>query len=166
MKRNALTISTSPERHHVFANMKGNLISHGRRAILQEVLNEIVAMDVGTDIDQRHTWTTWFLFRDLGDVGLEEFVATSFQCLFDDFGGELVGAVGCCVIEDDFKGTETVFWMAVFDNVLDDPISPLTTSNGVDIFKDLLNTRSLLVSVLGGMGTGTLSSSKQFSKTF
>jgi hypothetical protein len=31
--------------------MKGNLISHSRRAILQEVLNEVVAMDIGTDID-------------------------------------------------------------------------------------------------------------------
>jgi hypothetical protein len=166
MKGNALTISTPTERHHVLANMKGNLIPNSRRTILQEELNEIVAIDVGTDIDQGHTWTTRFLFRDLGDVGLEEFVATSFQCLFNDFGGELVGAVGCCVIEDDFKGTETVFWMAVFDNVLDDPISPLTTSNGVDIFKNLLNTRSLPISILGGRRLGTLSSSKQFSKTF
>jgi hypothetical protein len=76
-------------------------------------------------------------------------MATSFQGLFNDFGGELVGAVGCCVIEDGFKGTETVFWMAVLDNVLDDPISPLTTSNGVDIFENLLNTRSLPVSLWG-----------------
>jgi hypothetical protein len=119
------------------------LISDCRRTILQKVLNEIVAMNIGTDVDKGHAGTTSFLFRNLGNVRLKEFMATSFQCLLDDFGGELICAVCCCVLENNIKSSKTIFWMSMFDNVLDDPVSPLTTSNGIDIFKDLLNTRAL-----------------------
>jgi len=143
MISNALTVSISSERYHVLANMECNLISDCRGTILQEVLNEIIAMHIRADIDQGHAGTTRFLFGDFTNVRMKEFVSTGFQCLFDDFGGELICAVCCGVLEDDFKGSKTILWMSMFDNVLDDPISPLTTGNGVDIFKNLFNTRPL-----------------------
>ena len=110
---------------------------------MQEVLNEIVAMDIRADIDQGHAGTTRFLFGDLANVRLKEFMSTGFQCLLDDFGGELICAVCCGVLDDDVKGSKTILWMSMFDDVLDDPISPLTAGDGVDIFKNLFNTRPL-----------------------
>jgi hypothetical protein len=47
------------------------------------------------------------------------------------------------VTEDDIKRAYTIFRMAMFDNMLNHPVSPLTTSNGVDIVENLVDTRSL-----------------------
>jgi hypothetical protein len=106
-------------------------------------LNEIIAVDVGTDVDQRDARTARFFFDDFGNVRLEDFWTATFECFFNDFGSELVGTVDGGVGEDDVESAKTIVWMAVFDDMLNDPVSPLTTCNGIYILQNLLNTRTL-----------------------
>src|SRR5438477_1294020 len=48
------------------------------------------------------------------------------------------------MLENDIKCTNTVIRMTMFDNVLNNPIAPLSTSNSVYVFKNLFNTRTLI----------------------
>jgi hypothetical protein len=127
----------------VFTNMKGDLIANDLRTILQDILYEIIAINIRTNIDQGDARTTRFLFDDFGNIGFKDIRSATFESLFNDFGSELIGAVTCRMIENDIEDTNTIVRMTMFDNVLNNPIPPLTASNGIDILEDLLNTRTL-----------------------
>jgi hypothetical protein len=47
------------------------------------------------------------------------------------------------MFEDDFKSTNPIFRMTMFDNMLNDPISPLTAGNSINVFKDFLDAGTL-----------------------
>jgi hypothetical protein len=47
------------------------------------------------------------------------------------------------MIENDVKSANAVIRMTMFYDMLDNPIPPLTASNGINIAKNLLNARTL-----------------------
>jgi len=65
LEGNALTISASAKRDHVFPDMIRDLIANTLRSVLQDILNEIIAVDIRADIDQCDARTTRFFLHDL-----------------------------------------------------------------------------------------------------
>jgi len=143
LKGDPLTISTSAERYHVFTDMLRDLVANALSCILNDILYEIVPIDIRADIDQRSTRTARFLFDNFRNVCLENIWCTAFQRLFDDLGSVLIHTVLCSVLKNNVKCTFSVLWEPVLDDMLNDPISPLPSSNRINICKNLLKARTL-----------------------
>jgi hypothetical protein len=47
------------------------------------------------------------------------------------------------MFENDIQCSSTIFGMAMFDNMLDNPVSPLTARDGIDIGENLFNAGTL-----------------------
>ena len=101
LERNALTISTSAKGDHVFANVKADLITDNLWTVLQDVLNKIIPVNIGTDVDQRNTGTTGFLFDDFGNVGLKDIWTATFERFLNNFGSKLIHTVACRMMKND-----------------------------------------------------------------
>ncbi len=131
------------QRDHVLADMAGNELTMLGIGVRENVLDEVIAILITSNVDQRNSRTIKTAFADAVEVATEEFRTTNLETFLDNLGGELVHAVLGSIADDVVNGSASISWSAVFANVLNAPVSELTVSNNVDSSQDFLNAGAL-----------------------
>lgn len=127
----------------MLSNMRGNDLAVLRGGMSQYPLNEIVAILVASNINQRDSGTVYAAFADSVKVSCQEISSADLQALLNYLGSILVHTVLCCVANDVVNCSASVSWRAMLTDVLDAPVSKLAMSNNIDVGEDLLNARTL-----------------------
>lgn len=133
------------ERDHVLADMGGdNLAVLGSR-MGQDVLNEVVAVLVAGNVDQRDPGTVDAAFADAVQVAGKEIGAANLQTLLNNLGGKLVHAVLGSITDHMVDRPAAVCRGTVFANVLNAPVAKLSVGHNINVGQDLLNAGTLQV---------------------
>ena len=133
----------SAERDHMLANMGSYNLTVLRVGMSQDVLDEIIAVLVAGDINQRNARAVDSTLAHTIEVSAEKLRATNLQTLLDNLGGKLVHAVFSRVPNHMVDGAAAVSRGAMLADVLDAPVSKLAMRNNVDVGQDFLDTGTL-----------------------
>lgn len=131
------------ERHHVLAYMGCHNLTMLRIRVLQDILNQIVAILIACNIDQWNAWTFVASFTDPVQVSFQKIGTTNFETLFDNLRSELIHAVFSSITNDMVNGTATVGGSPVLTDVLNAPITKLTMGHDIDACEDFFDTGTL-----------------------
>jgi hypothetical protein len=123
--------------------MLSNNLTVLRVGVREDILDEIVAILVTGDVDQRNAWTVETTLADTIKVAAEEVNTTNLEALLNNLGGKLVHAVLRSIANDMVNGTATISWSTMLADVLDAPVAKLAMSNDVNALQDFLNARAL-----------------------
>ncbi|MBE3045571.1 hypothetical protein IMZ48_24095 [Candidatus Bathyarchaeota archaeon] len=111
--------------------------------VRQDVLNQVVAVLVAGNVNERNARSVGTAFADPIQVSTEELGSANLQALLDNLGGKLVGAVLGRVPDDVVDGTAAVGGSAMLADVLDAPVAKLPVGNNVNVREDFLDAGSL-----------------------
>jgi len=111
----------------------------------EDVLNEVVAELVASNVDKWHARTIRTSLADDVEVAVKEVGAANFKALLDDLGSELIHAVLCSVAQDVVDSTVAVRKSTVLTDVLDAPVAKLAVGDDIDASKDLVDARTLVL---------------------
>lgn len=114
-----------------------------RSCIVQDPLDEVVAVLVAGNIDERNTGAIAATLANSIEVSAEEVSATNLEALLYHFGRKLVGAVLGCVSDDVVDGSAAIRRTAMLTNVLNTPVSELAVGDNVDVGENLFNAGAL-----------------------
>lgn len=131
------------QRHHVLSNMSSDDVTMLRAGVGKDVLDQVVAILVAGDVDERNSRAVGPPLTDSIQVAAEKLWAANLQTLLDDLGGELVRAVLGSIADDVVDSTTAVGWGSVFADMLDTPVPKLSMCNNVNVGQDFLDARSL-----------------------
>lgn len=109
----------------------------------QDVLDEIVAILVAGNVDQRNAWTVETTLADSVKVAAKKLRASDLETLLNDFGSELIHGILCSVTNDMIDSTAAVGRGTVFADMLDAPVAKLAVRHDVDVGKDFFNAWTL-----------------------
>lgn len=109
----------------------------------QDVLNEVIAILVAGNVDQRNAWTVETTLADSVKVTAKKLGTSDLEALLDHLGSELIHGVLCSVTNDMVDGTAAVGRGTVFADMLDAPVAKLAVSHDVDVGKDFFNAWAL-----------------------
>lgn len=140
-----LAILGTTERDHVLANMGGDDLTTLGISVGEDMLNEVVAVLIAGDVDERHTRTVDAGLADGGEVAIHELGAGSLQTLLNHLGCELIRAVLGRETENVFECAGTVWVRAVLADVLDAPVAELAMRDHINAAKDLTDTGALVL---------------------
>lgn len=133
----------SAERDHVLADVGSDNLTVLGGGVSQDVLDEVVAVLVAGNVDQRDPRAVEAAFADAVQIASEEIGAANLETLFDNLGGELVHAVLGSITDDVINSPAAVRRSPVLADVLDAPVSKLSVGDQVDVDQHLLNARTL-----------------------
>jgi len=133
----------SAKRDHVLADMGSNDLAVLGSGVGQDVLDEVVAVLIAGNVDQRDPGTVHAALADAVQVAAEELGTTDFQALLDDFGSKLVHAVFGSIANDMVDSPAAIRRSTVFADMLDTPVAELTMGNNVDVCQNFFNARAL-----------------------
>lgn len=133
----------SAEGHHVLANVSGNQLAVLRGSVCEDILDEIVAVLVTGNINERDPGPIEAAFADAVQVAAQKIWSANFQALLNHLRSKLVHAVLGGVADDVVNGTATVCRRTMLTHVLDTPVAKLAVGNDVNVGEYLLNTRTL-----------------------
>jgi hypothetical protein len=123
------------------------------RSMRKNPLDQVVAVLVAGDVDQRDARTVRTAFTDAVQVAREELRSSDLEALLNDLGRELIHAVLGRVADDVVDGTAAIGGSAMLADVLDAPVAELTMGDDVDVCQDLLNARTLRPQVSDNNGS-------------
>lgn len=129
----------------MLADMDGNLLSLMVMSIHQDPLDQIIAILVACDVDQRDAWTVWVSSGDDSEVSIQELWPTNLETLLHHFRGELVNAIVVRVCKDMINDATLVRRRAMLAQVLDAPVAELAVGDQINICNDLLDGGALLI---------------------
>lgn len=109
----------------------------------QDVLDEIVAILVAGNVDQRNAWTVETTLADSVKVAAKKLRASDLETLLNDLGSELIHGILCSVTNDMIDSTAAVGGGTVFADMLDAPVAKLAVCHDVDVGKDFFNAWTL-----------------------
>lgn len=124
-------------------DMGSHHLAMRRSRIVKNPLDQIVAILVAGNINQRDSSAVPAALTDTIEVTTKKLSASNLEAFLNDFGSELVGAVLCCVPDDVVNGSASVGRGTMLANVLDAPVSELTMGYYVDVGEDFFNARAL-----------------------
>jgi hypothetical protein len=127
----------------VLSDMLSNNLTMLRVGVSENVLNEIVAVLVTGDVDQRNARTIKTTLTDTIKVAAEEINTTNLKALLNDLRCKLVHAVLRCIADDVVNGSAAISWGTVLADVLNAPIAKLAMSNDINACQDFLDARAL-----------------------
>jgi hypothetical protein len=133
--------------NHVLADVNSNLLALVGMSVHQDPLDQIVAILIASDVDERDAGTIRASSRDDSEVAIHEVETANLETFLNHLRGELVDAVIIGVGEDVIHDTTLVRGRAVFTQVLNTPIAELTVSDEVDVDNDFFNSGTLRLSV-------------------
>ena len=129
---------------HMLADVAGNLLALVVMSVHEDPLDEIVAVLVASDVDERDAWTIWVGGTNDTKVAVKELNTANLEALLNDFGSELVDAVAVGVGEDVVDDATLVWRRAMLTQVLYAPITELAVSNEVNASDDFFDGGALL----------------------
>lgn len=133
----------SSQRNHVLPNVGCDHLTVLRRRVVQDPLDEVVAVLVTGDVNKRDAGSITTTLANSVEVSAQEVSATDFEALLYHFGGKLVGAVLSRVANDMVDGSATIRRAAVLTDVLNAPVSKLAMCDDVDVGENLFNAGAL-----------------------
>ena len=133
----------SAERDHVLADMSGNDLAVLRVGVRQDVLDEIVAVLVAGNVDQRDAWTIKPALADTVEVPTQKIRPANLQTFFDHLRGKLIHAVLGSIPDNMIDSPAAVCGGAMLTDVLNTPIAELTVGDDVNVGQDFLNAGAL-----------------------
>jgi len=113
--------------------------------IHQNPLDQIIAVLVASNIDERNAWTIWMSCGDDSEISIKEFDPTNLETLLDDFGSKLVNAVAVRVGKNVIDNSAPVCRRTMFAEMLDAPITELAMSNEIDACDNFFDSRTLKI---------------------
>lgn len=128
----------------MLANVNGDLLALVMMSIHQDPLNQIVAILIASNVDERNTRSIWTLSSDDSQVAIQELESTNLETLLDNLGSKLINAVVVGIGQDVIDDTTLVRGRAVLAQVLDTPVTELTMSDEIDVRDDFFDGRALL----------------------
>ena len=131
------------KRHHVLPDMGSHDLAVLRSGVGQDPLDEVVAVLVAGNVDERNTRAVVTTLADAVEVALEELRTTNLQTLLNDLRGKLVHAVLGRIADDMVDGTAAILRSTMLADVLDAPVAKLAMGDNVNVGKDLLNAGAL-----------------------
>lgn len=127
----------------MLADVSSNHVSVLGIGVGQDVLDEIIAILVAGNVDQRNARAVEATLADSVEVTAKELGAPDLKAFLNDLGSELIHGVLRSVPDDMINGTAAVRRGTMFANMLDAPVSKLAVCHDVDVGKDFLNARAL-----------------------
>lgn len=109
----------------------------------QDVLNEIIAILVAGNVDQRNARTVETTLADSVKVAAKKLGASDLEAFLNDLGSELIHGVLGSVSNDMINGTAAVRRGTMLANMLDAPVAKLTVRHNIDVGKDFLDAWAL-----------------------
>jgi hypothetical protein len=129
---------------HVLSDMSGNNLAMLRRGVVEDPLDEVIAILIAGDVDEWDACTVATTLTDSVQVAAEELCTSDLETLLDNLGSELIGAVLCGITNDVVNSPTAVRRSTMFADVLNAPVTELAMSHNVNVGKNLLDTRTLL----------------------
>lgn len=117
----------------------------------QDVLNQIVAILVAGNIDERNARAIDSTLTNTIQVPAQKVRTADFQALLNHLGRKLVHAVFSSKANDMVNGTTAVTRGTVLTDMLNAPVSELAVGDDVDVRKNLLDARALDLLADGNM---------------
>jgi hypothetical protein len=133
----------STKRDHVLTDMSSDHFAMLRVGMSEDVLDEVIAILVTGNIDQRDPRTVMSAFADTIEVPAKKFGTSDLQAFLDNLRCELIHAVLGSVSDDMIDSTASVSRSAMLTDVLDAPVSELAMRNDVNVLQNLLNAGTL-----------------------
>jgi hypothetical protein len=115
-----------------------------RIALRQNPLDEVVAVLVAGDINQRNARSVNSAFADTIEIATQKITTSNLQEFLNYLGGILIRTVLSSEANDMIDGTAAVGRGTMLADVLNAPVTKLTVSDDVNVGKYLLYTESLL----------------------
>ena len=129
----------------MLSNVNGNLFSLLLVSIHENPLDEIVAILITSNVNERDAWSIWMGSGDDIEITIKKLNATNLEALLDDLGGILVDAVAISVDENVVNDPTLVGRSTVLAQVLDAPITELAMGNEINVRDDFFNSGTLLI---------------------
>lgn len=131
------------EGDHVLADMSSNDLTMLGRSIVQNPLDQVVAILIAGNVNQRDSSSVTAAFADTVEIAAEEVTTSNLETLLNNLRGELVGTVFGSIANDVVDGAAAVGRGTVLANMLNTPVPELTMSDNVDVGEDFLNAGTL-----------------------
>lgn len=131
------------ERHHVLSDVSSDSLSMLRSSVVEDPLNQVVAILVAGNVNERDSSSISPTFADTIQIPAQEITTPDLETLLHHFGSKLIGAVLGSISNHMVNGPAAVRRAAVLTDVLDAPIAELPMSDNVDVGEDLLNAGAL-----------------------
>lgn len=109
----------------------------------EDVLNEIIAILVASNIDERNTGTISSAFTDAVKISAQKLWASNLETLLDHLRGKLVHTILGSIADDVIDRTAAISRGAMLTNVLNTPIAELSMRDDIDVRQNFLDARAL-----------------------
>jgi hypothetical protein len=129
----------------VLADVSGYNLPMLLRGVGQDVLDQVVAILIAGDVDERNTRAIGTTLADTIQVAVEKVWPTNLEALLNDLGRKLVGAVLASVANDVINGSAAVARSPMLADVLNAPVAELTVGDNVDVGKNLFDAGTLSI---------------------
>lgn len=131
------------KRDHVLSYVSGNYLPVLRRGVVENPLNQIVAVLVAGNVNEGDPGAVSTTLTNSIEVTSKEISTTNLKTLLHNLRGKLVSAVFGSITNDMVNSTAAVRRGAVLADMLDAPVSELSMCHNIDIGKDFFNARAL-----------------------
>lgn len=125
--------------------MNSNLFSLLLVCVHEDPLNEIVAILITSNVNERDTWSIWMSSGDDIEVTIKKLDATNLETLLDNFRSILVDTVAIGIDQDVIDDPTLVRRGAVLTEMLNTPIAKLAMSDKINVGDNFLNSRAFLI---------------------
>lgn len=133
----------SSERDHVFSNMSCYHFPMLRCRVVEDPLDQVVAILIAGDINQWDPSPITTAFTNSVKVASKELSTSNLQAFLDNLRGKLVCAVLGSIPNYVVNGTASIRWSAMLANMLNAPIAELSMRNNIDVREHLFDAWSL-----------------------
>jgi hypothetical protein len=114
-----------------------------RIGMCQDILDEIIAVLITGNINQRDAWSVETPFTDTVEIATEEVNSTNFETLFNNLGGKLIHTILGSIANNVINCPATIGRSAVLAYMLNAPITKLSMSNDINACENFFNTWAL-----------------------
>ena len=127
----------------MLADMCRHNLSMLRVGVGKDILDEVVAVLIAGNVDQRDTWAINTTLTDSIKVSTKELRTTNLQTLLDYLRGKLVHRVLGGIANDMINCTAPVRRSSMLADMLDAPVAELAMRDNVDVGENFLDTWAL-----------------------
>ena len=127
----------------MLANVNSDLLPLVMMGVHQDPLNQIVAILIPRNVNERNTRTVRMCSGNNAKIALKELHTTNLQTLFDNFGGKLIDAVAVGIAQNVVNDSALVWRGAMLAKMLNAPVAELPVRNEINVGDDFLDGRAL-----------------------
>ena len=127
----------------MLANMRSNNFPVLWVGVLQNILNQVIAILITGNVDQRDAGTIQATFTDTIKVTTKKVDTTNLKAFFNNLRSKLIHAVFGSVTDNMVNSPATISWCSMLADMLNTPVAELSMGNNVNAGKNFFNARTL-----------------------